>query len=115
MSNNRISISVTIGGLDDALKNFDNYGLFLRGFRTTTGEVEDEPEKDLETVLTLNLTVLGDLEPVWTLISDQAKAQHATRNLTWTDRVPTISDTDRRFSQIQPWLAPRICPEQTRR
>ena len=82
-----ISISVTIGGLDDALKNFDNYGLFLRGFRTTTGEVEDEPEKDLETVLTLNLTVLGDLEPVWTLISDRAKAQHATRNLTWTDRV----------------------------
>jgi putative ATP-dependent endonuclease of the OLD family len=46
-----ISISVTIGHLDDALKNFDTYGLFLRGFRTTTGEVADEPEKDLETVL----------------------------------------------------------------
>jgi putative ATP-dependent endonuclease of OLD family len=82
-----ISISLTIGALDDALKNFDTYGLFLRGFRPETGEIEDEPEKDLETVLTLNLTVLGDLEPVWTLISDRAKTQNAPRNLTWADRV----------------------------
>ena len=82
-----INISLTIGALDDALKNFDTYGLFLRGFRSETGEIEDEPEKDLETVLTLNLTVLGDLEPVWMLISDRAKTQNATRNLTWADRV----------------------------
>jgi hypothetical protein len=82
-----INIGLTIGALDDALKNFDTYGLFLRGFRSATGEIEDEPEKDLETVLTLNLTVLGDLEPVWMLISDRARTQNATRNLTWADRV----------------------------
>ncbi len=82
-----ISISLTIGALDDALKNFDTYGLFLRGFRSETGEIEDEPERGLETVLTLNLTVLGDLEPVWTLISDRAKAQNVTRDLAWADRV----------------------------
>lgn len=82
-----ISISLTIGELGDALKNFDTYGLFLRGFDPATGNVEDEPEKDLETVLTLTLTVQSDLEPAWTLVSDRAKAQNATRNLTWADRV----------------------------
>jgi putative ATP-dependent endonuclease of the OLD family len=82
-----ISISLTIGALDDALKNLDAYGLCLRGFDPQTGDVEDEPEKELETVLTLNLTVQSDLEPSWTLISDRAKAQNATRNLSWADRV----------------------------
>jgi putative ATP-dependent endonuclease of the OLD family len=82
-----INITLTLGALNDTLKNFDTYGLFLRGFRPETGEIEDEPEKDLETVLTLNLIVLGDLEPVWTLVSDRAKTQNVTRNLTWADRV----------------------------
>jgi hypothetical protein len=82
-----INISLTIGELGDALKNFETYGLFLRGFDPVTGEVEDEPEKELETVLTLRLTVQSDLEPCWTLISDRANAQDATRNLIWADRV----------------------------
>jgi predicted ATPase len=82
-----INICLTIGELGDALKNFDTYGLFLRGFDPATGKVEDEPERELETVLTLTLTVQGDLEPAWTLVSDRAKAQNATRNLTWADRV----------------------------
>jgi hypothetical protein len=82
-----LSISLTIGALDDALKNLDAYGLCLRGFDPKTGGVEDEPEKELETVLTLNLTVQSDLEPSWTLISDRAKTQDATRNLSWADRV----------------------------
>ena len=85
--NEAISISLTIGALDDALKNMDAYGLYLRGFNAETGDVEDEPEKELETVLTLNLTVQSDLEPLWTLASDRAKAQNATRNLVWADRV----------------------------
>jgi putative ATP-dependent endonuclease of OLD family len=82
-----VSISLTIGALNDALKNFETYGLFLRGFDPETGAVEDEPEKELETVLTLNMSVESDLEPTWTLISDRAKAQNATRNLNWSDRV----------------------------
>jgi putative ATP-dependent endonuclease of the OLD family len=84
---NPISISLTIGGLDDALKSMEAYGLFLRGFNAATGETEDEPAKELETVLTLNLAVAGDLEPVWTLVSNRAKEQNVTRNLTWADRV----------------------------
>jgi putative ATP-dependent endonuclease of OLD family len=82
-----ISISLTIGELDDALKNMDAYGLFLRGFKIESGEIVDEPEAGAETVLTLNLTVASDLEPAWTLVSDRAKAQDATRNLAWADRV----------------------------
>ena len=81
------SITLTIGALDDALKNIDTYGLFLRGFDAGKGTVEDEPEKELEPVLCLNLTVGSDLEPAWSLISDRALAQNVTRNLTWGDRV----------------------------
>jgi putative ATP-dependent endonuclease of the OLD family len=81
-----IRVCLTIGELSDALKNFEAYGLFLRGFDPVTGLVEDEPEKELETVLSLALTVQSDLEPVWTLISDRASAQNVTRNLNWTDR-----------------------------
>ena len=82
-----IRICPTIGELGNALKNFDTYGLFLRGFDPATGEVEDDPEKELETVLTLTLTVQSDLEPACTLVSDRATAQNVTRNLTWADRV----------------------------
>jgi putative ATP-dependent endonuclease of the OLD family len=82
-----IDITLTIGELDDALQNLETYGLYLRGFDAATGTIEDEPERELETVLCLNLTVRSDLEPTWTLISDRAKAQDATRNLTWADRV----------------------------
>jgi len=82
-----IQISVTISDLDDALKNMDAYGLYVRGFDAESGEIEDEPEKDAETVLTVRLTVAGDLEPVWSLVSDRAEAQGQTRNLNWGDRV----------------------------
>jgi AAA ATPase domain len=56
-----VSISVTIGELDDLLKNMEAYGNFLRSCSTVTRTIEDEPEKDGETVLTLRLTVSGDL------------------------------------------------------
>ncbi len=60
--------------------------MFLRGFRAATGEIEDEPERDAETVLTLKLSVASDLEPVWTLWSERAIAQNLTRNPNWADR-----------------------------
>jgi len=82
-----IQISLTVGELDDALKNFETYGEFLRGFDAETGVVEDEPEKDSEIALTVMLTVGIDLEPVWALYSDRAAAQGKFRNLVWGDRV----------------------------
>jgi putative ATP-dependent endonuclease of OLD family len=36
-----IAISLTIGELDDPLKNMDAYGMFLRGFNAETSEIED--------------------------------------------------------------------------
>lgn len=84
---NPISISVTIGELDDGLKNFDTYGMYVRGFYAQSGKIEDEPENDAETVLTIRLTVAGDLEPLWSLVSERAESQGQTRNLSWADRV----------------------------
>ena len=82
-----ISISVTLGELDDGLKNLDAYGMYVRGFDAQSGTIEDEPEKNAETVLTVRLTVASDLEPSWSLVSERAEAQGLTRNLNWGDRI----------------------------
>lgn len=84
---NEISISITLGELDDDLKSMESYGLFLRGFDPTLCFVADEPEANLETVLTVNLRVGSDLEPAWSLVSDRAAAQNQSRALSWGDRV----------------------------
>ena len=82
-----IKISVTIGELDESLKNLDAYGMYVRGFNMQTGKMEDEPEKGADTVLAIQLTVASDLEPSWSLVSERAEAQAQTRNLNWGDRV----------------------------
>jgi hypothetical protein len=82
-----IKISVTLGELDDALKTLDSYGLYVRGFSPTQKKIEDEPDQDLETVLTLELTVTDNLEPEWSLMSERTKAQDQKRDLSWGDRV----------------------------
>jgi hypothetical protein len=81
-----IQIAVTIGSLDDRLKNIDDYGLYLRGYRPATHELLPEPDVNAETVLTIHMTVAADLEPVWTLYSERAAAQKISRNLNWNDR-----------------------------
>src|SRR5581483_19780 len=81
-----ITIAVTLGELNDDLKNLDAYGMYVRGFNAGTGVIDDEPERDAETVLTVKLTVASDLEPTWTLVSERAEAQGQTRNLSWSDR-----------------------------
>lgn len=82
-----ITISVTLGELNESLKNFDAYGMYLRSFDAQSCSIEDEPENDAETVLTVRLTVASDLEPSWSLVSERAAAQGMTRNLSWGDRV----------------------------
>jgi len=81
-----IEITITLGALSDRLKTLDAYGLFLRGFDAASGEIEDEPQAGLETVLCLRMTVGADLEPVWTLVSDRAAALGSERYLVWADR-----------------------------
>ncbi|HAR04090.1 MAG TPA: ATP-dependent endonuclease [Pseudomonas sp.] len=81
-----IQITVTVGALPDELLNLDTYGEFLRGFDTNTKLVEDEPHADIETVLSVQLQVGADLEPVWSLFSNRAVAQGIERGLAWKHR-----------------------------
>lgn len=82
-----ISITLTLGALPDALQNLDTYGDFLRSYHAGTRVIEEEPQHGWETVLSVNVLVGADLEPVWTLISSQAQAAGIERGLRWADRV----------------------------
>lgn len=82
-----ITIDVTIGDLNAELKSFDVYGMYLRSFNAVTGSIEDEPEREAETVLSIRLSVESDLEPEWTLVSERAVAQGLARNIAWADRL----------------------------
>lgn len=81
-----IEIAVTLGELSDELLNLEAYADFLRGFESLTGQIEDEPRADIETVLTMRLTVTSDLEPAWSLYSMRAEAQGLERALSWKER-----------------------------
>ncbi|MDP5451036.1 AAA family ATPase [Pseudomonas aeruginosa] len=82
-----ISITLTLGDLDDSMRTLEGFGVFLRGYHANTGVVEDEPSAGVEVVLCLNLTVASDLEPSWTLVSDRAAQQGIVKTLAWKDRV----------------------------
>jgi len=81
-----IVIRITIGDLSDSLKSMETYGAYVRGYDAAAQVIDDEPAAGKETVLTVQLTVSSDLDPVWTLVSDRAQAQGLSRNLTWGDR-----------------------------
>jgi len=81
-----ISISITIGELDDGLKSIETYAPYLRSLNPANGEVADEPHSGHETVLTINVTVGGDLDPVWRLVSGREDLRDQKRFLTWADR-----------------------------
>ena len=38
-----ISITLTLGDLDDSMRTLESFGAFLRGYHANTGVVEDEP------------------------------------------------------------------------
>ena len=52
---------MTLGALDEPLKNIDASGDFLVGFNAGTGILEPEPGAGIKTALTLQLTVQSDL------------------------------------------------------
>jgi len=83
---NPISITLTLGDLDEPMKSVEAYGDYLRGYRSDTGVIEDEPGHGMETVLCLNLAISSDLEPVWSLYSDRATQHGNVRGLAWSDR-----------------------------
>jgi putative ATP-dependent endonuclease of the OLD family len=81
-----ISITVTLGDLSESLLNLDGYGDYLRGFDAATSAIEDEPGATLESVLTLQLTIGPDLEPVWRMFSERTRDAEP-RPLPWRERV----------------------------
>lgn len=81
-----ISISITLGELDDGLKSLETYAPYLRSFNPANGEIADEPHAGHETVLTVNVTVGSDLDPVWSLVSGRDDLREQRRYLTWSDR-----------------------------
>ncbi len=81
-----IIIDVTLGNLDDELRNLDVYGHFLRGWNNQTGALHNETSAALETVLTVRLIVRDDLEPQWLLFSEGIAAEGRERNLQWKHR-----------------------------
>lgn len=82
-----ISITLLLGALGDGLRNYEAYGDYLRGYNSETKMIEDEAGHRLETVLSLNLRVEGDLELRWKLLSERGEAKGSERNLNWADRV----------------------------
>jgi len=81
-----IEIWVTLGALNDQLKNIDTYGMFLRSFDSTLGTISDEPQAGQEIVLTIKLTVAEDLDADWLLYSERAGAEGIERRLPWKHR-----------------------------
>lgn len=81
-----VVIRVTLGDLPDSLKDIDTYGDYLRGYDDCFECVKDEPSKGCETVLTVQLTVGADLEPMWRLYSDRTAALDNPRSLPFKER-----------------------------
>ncbi|EEQ09603.1 hypothetical protein ymoll0001_19630 [Yersinia mollaretii ATCC 43969] len=84
--NSPIIISVTLGKLDDELLSIEKYGLFHRSFNSVNNEIYDEPQPNMETVLTIKMSVDADLEPDWRLYSVRADADGIERRLPWKHR-----------------------------
>ncbi len=66
-----IVIEVTIGELIEEFYSELKYGHYLRGWDAVNLKLTDEPEGNLEGVLTVRLTIDKDLEPKWIAICDR--------------------------------------------
>lgn len=66
-------LSITVGELPQDVHDLDRYGDYLRGWNSATSSIVDEPEVDLEDVLTLRLSVGSDLEGQWSLFSERTE------------------------------------------
>ncbi|TCN84230.1 ATP-dependent nuclease [Shewanella fodinae] len=81
-----IEIILTLGNLDDGLKDLESYGYFFRGINSDTRNINDEKQAGDETALTIRLTVREDLEPEWLLYSERAVNEGIEKRLLWKHR-----------------------------
>ena len=80
-------ISITVGELSQELKSLETYGSFLRGFDCQNLQLCDEPNKDSELVLTIEMKVGSNLEPEWSLFSERAELEGQVRSMSRNHRV----------------------------
>lgn len=66
-----IRITVTLVGLPPHFKTEDRYGLHLRGWDQTSGEVVDEPARGLEEALSISVGIDQSLEVRWSIYKDR--------------------------------------------
>lgn len=83
---NPLEVIITLGNLDDALKNLERYGEFLRGFDIAARQLFDEPAQNLETVISIRLLVDRGLDPDWHLYSQRATNEGLEKRLPWNHR-----------------------------
>lgn len=96
-----ISIHLVIGDLPDEMLSIDSYGIFLKGYDQSRGELYDEPAAHLEPVLQISLVVESDLEPSWTMNSARSAAEGIIRQVAWKEKVklaPTRIGTSSDFN-----------------
>lgn len=86
-TSNPIGIHIVLGRLPEELLSIDSYGMFIRGYNISKGELFDEPGPNLEPVLSVSLVVESDLEPSWTLHSFRSSAEGIVRQLAWKEKV----------------------------
>jgi len=65
-----ISIKATIGNIPDHLITERRFGLFLRGWNSDE-RLADEPNDQLEPVLTIELSIDKTFEPQWRVVTDR--------------------------------------------
>ncbi|MDP2820068.1 MAG: AAA family ATPase [Polaromonas sp.] len=68
---NTIVIEISIGELIEEFCSLNKYGNCLRGWDTKTLKLTDEPDDDLEPILTIRFTVGKELEPKWVAFCDR--------------------------------------------
>ena len=114
-----ICISVTLGSLSEELLDFEQFGIFHRGFDPQTNSLVDEPSNEFEPVLTVRLTVDRELEPSWSLYSERADALELERDIGWRFRqslAPTRVGpaADYHFGWSRNSVLARLAPEVSR-
>jgi putative ATP-dependent endonuclease of OLD family len=68
---NSITIQLSIGDLSKDFLKIGSFGLNLRGWDSVNLKLSDEPNDNLETVLTIQLHIDENFEPTWTAYNDR--------------------------------------------
>lgn len=83
-----IVITVTLVDLPVEFNSNQNYGYYLRGFRTNQTVVDEPPlPEDGQPALSIRLTVDESLEGKWLLFNERVAAEHKEISLSYADRL----------------------------